>query len=294
MEENNKVEILPSKSTEELGFWMDGYLKSNLDIIRTVMDKNLDWDFHYICSGLERSGKSVFTMQICKYIDSKFNIDNIVFSSVDFIQKSKELPKNSAILWDEAVEGGSTRESITNIGTTLKKFVAQMGQKNLFVIMNIPDFFDLNKNLALRRSSGLFRVYALDYFSRGYWGYYDRERKKNLWLLGYKTRDYDKQRYNVHGRFINHYVVDKEQYLLKKNESLMKSSELLEKNKIVRGGLNTLQLSSLVYHLGEDKGLSYSEISKYINKSKTTTAEYYHKHNIKDCFICNKGGFSKD
>lgn len=274
----NSPTLLPTITNEELRnilmkklgyyvpFSMDGYLKKNLDVIRTAMALNIDWDYHFITCGTERVGKSCFASQVCFYIDPTFDLDRVVFSAEEFIEVAKKLEPHQAIMWDEAIVGGSKEDSSTKLGRTLKKFVAQMGKKNLFVMMNIPDFFDLNKNLSVHRTRGLFKVYAKDIFQKGYWGYYDIERKKNLWLLGRKTQNYDVQKYNVHGFFKNYWVFDEQEYLKKKAKALEEVKEM------TKAEIYKKRLINMVLQLRR-RGLTIHEIGEMVKLTDTAVLD---------------------
>jgi hypothetical protein len=98
--------------------------------------------------------------------------------------------------------------------------LAEIRQKNLFVFVVMPTFFDLDKYVALWRSRALIHVYTAANFERGYFGFYNAERKKQLYILGKKFYSYAKPKDNFHGRFTNFYPVDEKAYRAKKLESL--------------------------------------------------------------------------
>jgi hypothetical protein len=63
-------------------YYMDGYLKQNLDIAKKVITK--DWDMLFVMDGSEGSGKSVLTMQSAYYCDSSLTLDRVVFTPLKF------------------------------------------------------------------------------------------------------------------------------------------------------------------------------------------------------------------
>ena len=83
----------------------------------------------------------------------------------------------------------------------------------------MPTFFDLDKYVSLWRSRILIHIYT-EKFQRGYFCFYNMERKKQLYVKGKKEYEYGKPTPNFRGRFTNHYVVDEKQYRKRKKESL--------------------------------------------------------------------------
>ena len=122
------------------------------------------------------------------------------------------------------------------INRTLISMLAEIRQKNLFVFVVMPCFFDLDKYVALWRSRVLIHVYT-DGFKRGYFCFYNVDKKKELYMLGKKFYAYGKPKCNFYGRFTDYYVIDETAYRLKKKNSLLereKKSAELEKNKEVQ------------------------------------------------------------
>lgn len=199
-------------------YYMDGYLKENLDTGKTVIKK--DWDMLFACDGNEGSGKSVFVMQIAKYCDPSFDIDRVVFTPGEFRKAIIAAEKYQAIVYDEAYTGLSSRATMSLINRTLISMLAEIRQRNLFVFVVMPCFFDLDKYVALWRSRGLFHVYTGKKFERGYFAFYNIDKKKDLYINGKKFYSYSKPKPNFIGRFTNHYVVDEAAYRKKKRDSL--------------------------------------------------------------------------
>jgi len=197
-------------------FYIDGYLKKNLDLAKSVIKK--DFDMIFCCSGSEGLGKSVFIFQLAKYCDPNFNIDNIAFTPEEFINITMKANKYNAIVFDEAYFGLSARGYFTETNRVLVSMLAQIRQKNLFVFIVIPSFFDLDKYVAVWRTRALIHVYSHG-FNRGYFNFYSFKKKKTLYNLGKKTYEYV-VRPNFRGRFTNFYTVDEKEYRIRKLRSL--------------------------------------------------------------------------
>lgn len=202
-------------------YYMDGYLKSNYDIAKKVIQA--DWDFVFLIDGTEGGGKSVIAQQGATYCDPTFNISRIAFTPEEFQAKIKAAGKYQAVIYDEAYTGLSSRGVMSDINKVLVSMLAEIRQKNLFVFVVMPTFFDLDKYVALWRSRALIHVYTGEEFQRGYFAFYNVDRKKELYILGKKFYSYKQPRYNFNGRFTNYYTVDEKAYRALKLKALQAS-----------------------------------------------------------------------
>jgi hypothetical protein len=98
----------------------------------------------------------------------------------------------------------------------------EMRQKNLFVLLVLPSFFDLDRYFALWRCRALFHVYFTPEEDRHYI-VFNKETKKLLYLLGKKFYDYNKPKAPfAPSKFFNQYTVNEEDYRFKKAEAFRK------------------------------------------------------------------------
>ena len=231
-EEIHNIEIKGKK------LYVDGYLKSNLDKAKEIIRK--DWDIVFVYDGYEGSGKSVKAMQDCFYFDNSFNIDRICFNPIEFTKAIKEAKPYQAVLYDEAFTGLNARAAMSIINRTLVKMLAEIRQKRLFVCIVMPTFFDLDRYVALWRSRALIHVYMGKNFQRGYFMFFNMERKKQLYVLGKKYYSYSKPMSNFKGRFTNAYVIDETEYRKRKKDSLMKRGVDQEKKLMEEQVKNTM------------------------------------------------------
>lgn len=209
---------------------MDGYLKKNLEMAKGVIKK--DWDMVFIVDGAEGSGKSVMAQQAAYCVDSTFNIDRIVFTPYAFRKAILASKRYQAIVYDEAYTGLSSRATMSLINRTLVSMLAEIRQKNLFVFVILPSFFDLDKYVALWRSRALIHIYTGQNFQRGFFTFYNAEKKKILYIEGKKYYSYNKPKANFYGRFSNHYVIDEQLYRKLKKEALVKREKGAEEQHI--------------------------------------------------------------
>jgi hypothetical protein len=220
------IEGIEKEGMSQTGFYIDGYLKDNLDIARKAI-KN-DWDMCFLIDGTERGGKSVLAMQLASYCDPNFNIDKVCLSRDEFKKTILKAEKYTAIVYDEAFTGLSSRNTMTRINKSIVEMLVEIGQKNLFVFIVCPTFFDLDRYPALWRSRALIHIYTGESFSRGFFRFYGEETKKKLYVFGKKTYDYHCVPPDFYGRFTNHYVIDEAEYRKKKAKSLADKEKLPE------------------------------------------------------------------
>lgn len=277
------------------GFPMNPILKSNLDILL----KNLpnDWDFTILISGggEVRVGKSMIAMQIasyCAYVMQEkygkktlFNLNNsFVFEGTNLIHKGHYLGANypySPLVFDEAgadLEGRKVTRSSTKL---VLDYFRECGQYNLVNILVIPEFFDLPKGIALSRSAFLIDVYyrvdkETGKFVRGYFNFYNRRKKKKLYLKGKKELNYQASIYDFNGRFYNFYPIDEQEYRDMKQQALIKRSG---EEKLSRRDIHLLIVLKI---LRDEIGMTYEKIMNFAKKygetiGINTLTSYYRK-----------------
>jgi len=192
-----------------------------LKIKKAVIHK--DRDYVMCIDGEEGSGKSVLAQQVATILDPKFSIENITFNADQFIERLKKAPKYSCIVLDEAFSSANSRSSLTEVNRSLIAVATEMRQRNLFVIIVIPSFFDLDKYFALWRCRALFHVYFKKDGARGSYVIFPKTSKKYLYLKGKKFYDYSKPASPYPScRFDNVYTIDEKEYRKKKKEAFQK------------------------------------------------------------------------
>jgi len=258
---------------------IDGYLKSNLDIIKeAIIGKDLD--FIFIVDGMEGAGKSVLAMQMAYYLDRKFSINNLAFTPEQFKEKVTNVKrKYQAIVFDEAFSGLYSRTAMTYVNISIVSMLAEIRQKNLFIFVVLPTFFDLDRYVAIWRSRALVHVYFKEGFNQGNFCFFNTEKKKSLYMKGYKSYNYNAVKSNFYGNFPNYYTVDEKEYRKLKLKNLRRYREnqffSLERLKIQR--------DALIKEICELKLLPKPQIARIINCSTRQIAR-----------IARKTGFATD
>lgn len=207
------------KGQRKAGRYVDGFLYENLKIIaEKIVD---DMTFMGVCfsSTLEvGTGKSVFCTQLGEIwselmhdihgIDVPFTMHNLVFRPRDLMTRAFEVPKYSFVLVDEWEDAHYWSE----LGTTLRQFFRKCRQLNLFIMIIIPNFFQLPMPYAISRSFFAVDVKFMNKLERGYFDFYTFANKKDLYIKGKKTMNYGVTKPAFSGRFTDGYGVDEKEY----------------------------------------------------------------------------------
>jgi hypothetical protein len=220
----------------EVEHYIDGYLKTNLDEIKdSVLNKG--WDYIAVVSGIPGVGKSTLAQTICKYLDPTFNTkDRICFNGTGeegLVQRTTNGSLGQAYMLDESFETMNTKVSRSSEFVRIMNHLQLIRQKGLFIILCLPNFFDLNKGIAIFRTTHLFVVYH-DNFKRGYFGAFGRDGKRILYVKGNKYVDYNCIKPNFKGRFTKEWIANQKQYDELKlghlqSQSVRKAEEPLER-----------------------------------------------------------------
>jgi len=201
----------------------DPIIKKELERVRLRVLKN-DLDYVGIYDGEEGVGKSVLAMQHAVYLDHNFSLSNIVFTADDFIKiiKDPNTKKGTCIVLDEAFSAANSRASLTEVNRAMIGLATEMRQKNLFILIVIPSFFDLDRYFALWRSRALFHLYFTPEYERRYI-VFDKRKKKDLYLHGKKRYDYSYPKSPFPPcTFYNQYTVNEKDYREKKSLAFQK------------------------------------------------------------------------
>jgi len=220
------------KKQQSPGKYIDGTLYANLEILAKKIVDDMTFLGVGFSSTLEvGTGKSVFMQTIgecyTELVNKKHGLDipftekNIVFRPKDLIDTAFSLPKYSCIILDEWEDAHYWSE----LGMTLRQFFRKCRQLNLFILVIIPNFFQLNTGYAISRSVFAVDVKFVGEFQRGFFDFYNFDRKRLLYLKGKKTYDYNTAKANFSGSFTDGYAVGEEAYRKKKLNDLTKFEE---------------------------------------------------------------------
>jgi len=258
------------KNGSKKPLFVDGLLVKNLSAAKDMTKK--DWDWVFVVDGIEGCGKSVLAQQLAKFCDPTLDINRICFSPDEFKKAVINCKQYQAIVYDEAYGGLNSRQAMTQTNRTIVSMLAEIRQKNLFVFIVLPTFFDLDKNVAVWRSRGLFHVEVDKNFGRGYWKFYNQVTKKYLYMKGKKFYDYRQALPNLKGRFPDGYVVDPEEYKNKKIKSLSKWGEEAQLDKQLREFRKSLVMN--LYEVKNRLNLTQKDIGLILGITDRTIQNY--------------------
>lgn len=274
---------LPHQQTA--GRYFDETLYLNLEILAKKIFDDMTFLTIMSSSTLEvGTGKSTFAQQIAEawtYLvnkQGKLNLDftcrNIVFKPRDLIERAFKVPKYSCIILDEWEDAHYWSE----LGMSLRQFFRKCRQLNLFMIIICPNFFQVPRPYAISRSVSFIDVKFEGEFERGYFAFYNFERKKDLYIKGKKNEDYKVVRPNFSGRFSKGYSVDENEYRAMKLKD-MEDAEDNNFKKITEKDIKVKLFKQLYENLGN---VTVERLSNAFGVSKRTGSRWLNEENTKE------------
>lgn len=91
-------------------------------------------------------GKSLLAMRVSYIIDPTLDINKVCFTKDEFIKACLKSRKQ-AVIGDEAVSMFFNRATMTKESRLITEFMNQIRQRNLFLILCIPDLESIDKNI---------------------------------------------------------------------------------------------------------------------------------------------------
>ena len=145
---------------------------------------------------------------------------------------------------------------MSKFNRVLIKIMSEMRSKNLFVFLNIPNFFMMDWYVAQHRTTGMLYIR-----NRGKFASYDYPTKKKLYMEGKKYHSYHVPP-NFTGNFTSAFVLDEKKYEKKKQEAINQWAED-KKFEIVW----KRQRDDLIKLCDKDKLVSRKELSEVLKLS---------------------------
>ena len=202
--------------------YMDGYYKDNLDLLNEAVDKN--WDgVLYIC-GYEGDGKTTMGEQTAYYLDPTFCMDRCCFTPTQFKEACISATKKQCVMFDESFLAFNNKNWQDKTTKQIISLLTMIRKKQLFIIIIAPTFFDIQKYIAIHRSRALIQVYA-NGLTRGYFKFWNRERKHALYIKGKQYENYGCVVPNFRGRFTDWHCLDEKEYDKKKTAAINSYAE---------------------------------------------------------------------
>lgn len=160
-----------------------------ISILQRVL---LKWDGVVLITGDVGDGKSTIAQLISTIWEHFFSrvqtLELIVWTSENFTtQIEREDNETSCILWDEAIQGGTGRDTITKQGQALKKaFVTKRYKRHLYLLL-VDEIQEYNKKI-ISRTRAWIHVYTKG-LERGYFDVYTN--KTQIRRMYRKIKKYD-------------------------------------------------------------------------------------------------------
>lgn len=194
--------------------YFDGRLHEALEIYKKIVANK--WDGVFYIGGYEGDGKSEFAGQLAHYFDPTYCLERCVFTPEQFMKAVDEAEEGEAVVYDEAQDAFESVNRDT-ISRALKSKMTRIRKKRLYIIIVAPDFWRINKYMFIHRARAFFRVYA-NGLQRGFFEFYNRERKHRLMIEG-KKKELLCVKPNFRGRFTHWFPLDEQAYDKKKEEA---------------------------------------------------------------------------
>lgn len=147
------------KKKEKLGgYFFDSYMHYKLYNVQKVINQD-DYDHFIVIAGKEGCGKSTLGIQMACMIDPKFKLSNICFKMADFLKQLEDSKPGRTFILDEGNMFLLSREAFSQDNIFMVKLFAIMRQKNLCVIICVPNFFTLDSYVRDHRVDTLVYVH---------------------------------------------------------------------------------------------------------------------------------------
>lgn len=208
--------------------YFDGYLHSNLEILQEAVRR--DFDGVIYLGGYEGNGKSTFAMQCAAAVDPTFCLDRVCFDMKEFETRIRESSPGQAIVLDESWKDVNSGARHAASAQRFIRLLTENRKKRLFIFVVAATFFDINKYLLIHRSRAYIEIYTKG-LDRGYFSFYDRERKKDLYIRGKRDWNMGLVPPTFRGCFQNWLPFSKEEYEAKKDKAINALNDEHDKKK---------------------------------------------------------------
>jgi hypothetical protein len=233
---------------------------SDLKILDLASKRNhKNFQYISIIAGIPGDGKSTLGWNLASYVCAWFSLSYICFTAEEFIRVTTNCPKFSSVILDESFEAFNSKGSMTKDFKRVLNHLQIIRQRNLFIFLCLPNFFDLSKNVAVFLASHLFFVYSNREGDRGTFLVFGRDEKRKLYVKGSRYMDYGCVTANFSARFyVNKgLILNEEEYDRKKLKYFISQNEKI-KNEPTISDRNTI-----IFRLNTEEGWKTEKLSKF-------------------------------
>jgi hypothetical protein len=154
-------------------YLLDPKMVSNLRKIKQYLREDHDWVT--IIHGPERGGKSTLGHECNAIVDDEYDTAHVVFPTSELRYAIAKSPKYRAIQQDEGAETWLSGDANTADTKKMVKSFMQIGAKNLYFSICLPDAGALNRYMKTHRVNCVLRV-----MKRGVFAFYSAKRAKTI------------------------------------------------------------------------------------------------------------------
>jgi len=256
-------------------------LKKNLDHIKVANSNDIDFKILISGDGKTRTGKTTQGTQMACYLDPTFLPNwqkRMIYDGQELIKQANTMNPGECLIYDEARQVLNSKNQMNGYAKNLMNFFSQCGSKNLYIIIILPDFFELPKSIALVQSIYLINCHFMRGFERGFFDFFNHKQKKYLYIRGQKFLDYKAVLPSFRGTFTKFFPISRIKYENNKQKKLQELREKEEK-KTKPGYLTQLHKNrvrrAIDYMKLQDK-LQVKEIAKILGMSSGHVKRTYY------------------
>ena len=255
-------------------------LKKNLDHIKVANSNDIDFKILISGDGKTRTGKSTEGTQMACYLDPSFLPNwktRMVYDGQELIKQGNSMKPGQCLVYDEARQVLNSKNQMNGYAKNLMNFFSQCGSKNLYIIIILPDFFELPKSIALVQSIYLINCHFMRGFERGFFDFFNHKQKKYLYIRGQKFLDYKAVLPSFRGTFTKFFPIPRLQYENHKQKKLqeLRDKEPKAKNS-VRVELHKSRVRLAITYMHDDLKMTYKNIGAVLGcGDKKIRRDYY-------------------
>ncbi len=250
---------------------MDGYLHTNFSDVKKIVEEKKQ-SFILVNDGRTGLGKTTFSFQQAMFFaggdKKKFNLNHVLFDPEPSFEIVSNAKKGDVFVFDEAVIFNS-RSALSKYNKTMLLLLSTIRSKQIYIILNLPSFFDLDRAITMDKAYMLIHLYGKHFGDKGNYLVFDDKRMKNLYLFGKKTYNYGCVKPNFFSSFNKPFVLDEDEYEKKKKIAVKKmiaSSDATSTTRI------RLQRDLLISYLNQIYSVTYSKINEVMPRELTLGA----------------------
>ena len=239
---------------------MNDYTHENLKDAREVVEKKKQ-SLIIVNDGKTGLGKTTFSFQQAFFFargnTDRFNQSHVLYDPEPSFDKVANSKKGDVWVFDESVIFNS-RAAMSQYNKDMILLLSTIRSKQIYVILNIPSFFDLDRAITMNLANILFNLYGEYFGDRGNYLVFDDKKMKELYIKGKKTYSYGYVRANYKGNFPKAFLLDEETYEEEKSKAIkdMRTKRTMSIPK------KMLQRDFLFAYLTEKVGVTYREINE--------------------------------